>query len=160
MDSINKWIGVGRLGKEIELKKTQNGTSVISFTLACDRSYAQGSGDARHTETDWIDCQAWKNTAEYIERYAHKGDRLAVEGHLQKRSYKDREDRTVYVTEAVVEKVVIMSSSYSLTSSSKEDSRPVMNQIEDAHTDIESDSKRDDYAASSSLDISSNDLPF
>jgi single-strand DNA-binding protein len=152
MDSINKWIGVGRLGREIELKKTQNGTSVISFTLACDRSYSKGSGDARHTETDWIDCQAWKSTAEYLERYAHKGDRLAVEGHLQKRLYKDREARTVYVTEAVVEKVVLLSSSYSLTSSSKEDSRPVMNQIED--------SKQDDYAASSSLDISSDDLPF
>lgn len=160
MDSINKWIGVGRLGKDIELRKTQNDISVISFTLACDRSYVQGSGDARHTETDWIDCQAWKHTAEYLNRYAHKGDRLAVEGHLQKRSYKDREARTVYVTEAVVEKAIILSS------------RPVMNQMEGARPGIEPESKQNDTNCidygnqtyqnddPNSLDISSDDLPF
>lgn len=162
MGSINKWIGVGRLGKDIELRSTQNGLSVTSFSIACDRNYSKG--ESGHADTDWIDCQAWKNTAEYLNNYAHKGDRIAVEGHLQKRSYKDHDDRMVYVMEVIVERVVIMSAASSSKSSSYSTgaySEPSYRASEDEHTDgHQSESNQDVNKTDFGLDISADDLPF
>jgi single-strand DNA-binding protein len=144
-NSLNKWIGIGRLGKELELKKTNNQISVTSFTIACERNYTQGSD--HKAESDWIDCQAWKNTADYLTKYAHKGDRLAIEGHLQKRSYKDQDGRNVYITEVIVEKAIICNSKQN---SDKKTEESEFKQGEDPEL----------YSNDNSLDISSDDLPF
>lgn len=105
MTSINKWIGTGRLGKDIEVKQTQTGIAVTSFSIACERMKKQGQQQA---DADWIDCQAWRHTAEFLGNYAHKGDKLAIEGHLQKESYQDRDGKTVYSTKVVVDNVEIL----------------------------------------------------
>lgn len=105
MTSINKWIGTGRLGKDIEVMQTQSGIAVASFSIACERMKKQGQQQA---DTDWIDCQAWRHTAEFLEKYAHKGDKLAIEGHLQKESYQDKDGKTVYSTKVVVDNVEIL----------------------------------------------------
>lgn len=73
----------GRLAKDPELKTTPSGTSVCSFTLAVDRSYSKDG----NRQTDWIDCVAWKGTAEFICKYFQKGQLMAVNGTLQTRSY-------------------------------------------------------------------------
>lgn len=88
MNSINL---IGRLTAEPELKATQTGTSVTSFVIAVDRGY----GDKK---TDFIPCVAWRQTAEFITRYFHKGNRIAVTGALHTRPYTDRvgNNRTAY----------------------------------------------------------------
>lgn len=73
----------GRLSADPELRTTQNGTPVCSFTLAVQRNIKSGD----EYPTDWIDCVAWKGTAEFICKYFQKGQLMAVNGTLQTRSY-------------------------------------------------------------------------
>lgn len=75
---------MGRLTTDPELKTTPNGNSVTSFTLAVDRAYTPKGEDKK---TDFIDCVAWTTTAEFIARYFRKGQRMAVKGKLNKRTY-------------------------------------------------------------------------
>lgn len=85
---INTVALMGRLTYEPELRKTPSGVSVISFQIACDRNY-QKSGEER--KSDFIDCTAWRQTAEFIERYFHKGSMIAVEGSIQTENYTDKD---------------------------------------------------------------------
>ena len=78
---------VGRLAADPELRHTQSGVAVTSFTLAVDRNYAK-AGTER--QTDWIDVVAWRSTAEFICKYFTKGQMMAVTGSIQTRTYEDR----------------------------------------------------------------------
>jgi len=151
MSSLNKWMGIGRLGKDIEVKKTTSGLSVTSFTIACERSYA--SGKDRVKESDWIDCQAWKNNADYLSKYAKKGDMIGIEGHLQKRSYTNTDKQKVYITEVIVEKAVICPSRSHADSSATVEPSPIANGLESEGTA----SYENEFG---SIDISNDDLPF
>lgn len=84
---INMVALMGRLTFEPEVRTTPSGVSVMHFQIACDRSY-QRSGQDR--QADFIDCVAWRQTAEFIGRYFHKGSMIAVEGTLQTSSYTDK----------------------------------------------------------------------
>jgi single-strand DNA-binding protein len=86
---------MGRVCNDLELKTTPNGVPVTSFSLAVDRSYTP-KGEER--QTDFINCVAWRGTAEFIARHWHKGQRMAITGELQQRSYtaNDGSKRTVY----------------------------------------------------------------
>ena len=84
---------VGRVTKEVQERRTQNGTPVVSFTLAVDRR-------KREDGADFINCIAWDKAAETIARYVHKGDLFGVTGYIQTRSY-EKDGRTNYVTEVV-----------------------------------------------------------
>ncbi len=87
---------MGRLTDTPELKTTTNRTSVTSFTLAVDRAYTP---KGQEKQTDFIPCVAWRNTAEFITKYFRKGNKMAVKGELQQRSYtvsNDGSKRTVY----------------------------------------------------------------
>ena len=96
---INMVALMGRLTYEPELRTTQSGLSVLSFQVACDRSY-QASGQER--QADFIDCVAWRQTAEFISRYFHKGSMIAVEGSIQTRNYTDKNGNNRKATEIVV----------------------------------------------------------
>ena len=85
---INTVALTGRLTYSPELKVTPSGISVIRFTIACDRNY-QAKGEER--KADFIDCIAWRNTAEFISRYFHKGDMIGVEGNIQTDNYTDKD---------------------------------------------------------------------
>lgn len=85
---INSVVIMGRLTYDPELRSTQSGVSVVRFTVACDRSY-QKSGEER--KADFIDVTAWRQTAEFISRYFHKGSMIAVEGSIQTDNYTDRD---------------------------------------------------------------------
>ena len=80
---LNCAVIMGRLVADPELRTTGSGISVTSFTVAVDRSY-QKAGTER--QTDFIDVVAWRQTAEFVSRYFHKGSRIAVQGSLQARS--------------------------------------------------------------------------
>lgn len=100
---INNVVLVGRLTAKPELRQTQTGKGVTSFTLACDRQYG------RNKEADFISCVAWDKTAEVLVNYTDKGRLIAVDGRIQTRNYKDRDGKTVYVTEVVVNQVQLLS---------------------------------------------------
>ena len=93
---------MGRIAQELEMKTTQSGVSVLSFSIAVDRNFVR-QGEER--QTDFIDCVAWRQQAEFINKYFGKGRMICVEGTLQKRSYDDRSGNKRWVTEVVVDNV-------------------------------------------------------
>lgn len=99
---LNSCVLMGRIVHTPELKTTQSGTSVVSFTLAVERSYAP-KGQQR--ETDFIDCVAWRNTAEFICRYFGKGQLIAVVGELQTRNFEDKQGNKRKAVEVNVSQV-------------------------------------------------------
>lgn len=99
---INKFIGNGRVTKDIELKVTSNGISAANFTLAITRNFKNANGEY---ESDFLQCIAFRGTAELLSKYVKKGDTIGVEGSIRTRSYKDKDDKTVYVTEIVVDNI-------------------------------------------------------
>ena len=92
---MNKVILVGRLTKEPELRGTQTGKSVASFTLAVD----SGFGDNK--KTDFIPIVVWGNPAEFCAKYLTKGSKILVDGKIQVRNYDNKEGKKVYVTEVI-----------------------------------------------------------
>ncbi len=98
---INTVALMGRLTYEPELKVTPSGLSVINLQIACDRKY-QSNGEKL---TDFIDCQAWKQTAEFISRYYHKGDMIALEGTIQTSNFTDKDGNKRKTVTVVVNNV-------------------------------------------------------
>lgn len=96
---LNKAILVGRLTKDPELRSTASGVSVASFTVAVTRSYAR-QGEER--QTDFINCVAFRNTADFISRFFAKGNLIAVDGMIQTRTWDDQEGKRHWVTEVIV----------------------------------------------------------
>ena len=99
---LNKSIAMGRFTADPELKTTGSGTPVCSFTLACDRDYKPKEGER---ETDWIDCVAWRGTAEFVSKYFVKGRLAVVEGRIQTRTYEDKNGNKRKATELVADNV-------------------------------------------------------
>ena len=85
---INMVALMGRMTYEPELISTPNGVSVLRFQVACDRNYQK---DSQNRQADFIDCVAWRQTAEFISRYFHKGSMIAVEGTIQTSNYTDKD---------------------------------------------------------------------
>lgn len=99
---MNKVYLIGNLTKDVDLAETPSGVNVARFTLAVSRSYTNANGDR---DADFHNCIAWRNTGEHIARYCNKGDKLAIVGSLQNRSYEDKDGNKRYVTEVVVSEV-------------------------------------------------------
>ena len=102
---LNQLVIIGRLTKEPELRKTENGKKVSNITLAVQRGYKNVNGVY---DTDFIDCVLWNNVAESTTEYCKKGDLLGVRGIVQTRVY-EKDEETKYVTEVVAEKVTFLS---------------------------------------------------
>lgn len=97
---MNQAILTGRITKDLELKYTGSGTAVLSFSIAVERNFKNQQGER---ETDFINCVAWRGTAENIANYFKKGDGIGVIGRIETRNYQNNEGRTIYVTEIVVD---------------------------------------------------------
>lgn len=97
--ALNKAIIMGRITHDLELKQTPNGISVLSFSVAVERNYAK-QGEER--QADFIDCVAWRQSAEFISKYFGKGRMIALEGEIQTRTYQDKDGNNRKVTEIVV----------------------------------------------------------
>lgn len=88
---LNRVVEMGRLTRDPELRRTQSGTPVASFTLAVERDFKdKGTGEK---VTDFFDVVAWRNTAEFVSRYFTKGRMMVVEGRLQSRKWEDRDGK-------------------------------------------------------------------
>lgn len=96
---MNFCVFIGRLTKDPELRTTQNGKSVTSFSLAVKR-IPDG--------VDFIDCVAWNRAAEIVTKYAKKGHRIAVTGQMRNRSYEDRDGRKVNKSECVIDTLELL----------------------------------------------------
>lgn len=99
---LNRVILIGRLTKDPELRYTQNGTAVASFTLAVNRTRTNQQGER---EADFIPVVVWQKQAENCANFIGKGSLVAVEGRLQIRTYDDKEGQRRWVTEVVAENV-------------------------------------------------------
>lgn len=162
---MNKVILVGRITKDLELKRTNSDIPFVQFTLAVNRMYQNKSGEK---QTDFINCVAWRQTAELLSKYMRKGNQIGVEGQLQTRTYDDPNGQRRYITEVMCENVHFL-----------EPKRQDDNRGYDAYGDVPSErpsnqpsSFRDDRRnqpvkeespfenINSQFDISNDDLPF
>lgn len=99
---MNKVCLTGRITKNIELKYNQNNIAITSFTLAVTRKFKNQNGEY---ESDFINCIAYKSTAELLSKYVKKGDLLGIEGRMHTRNYEDKDGKRVYVTEVIVDSI-------------------------------------------------------
>lgn len=99
---LNRIVLMGRLTRDPELRRTQSGTAVVSFSVACDRDYAAQGAER---ETDFIDIVAWRGTAEFVEKYFGKGRMIVVAGRLQIRNWEDRDGNKRRSAEVVADSV-------------------------------------------------------
>lgn len=100
--ALNHITIMGRMTKDPELRRTPKGVAVTSFTLAVDRDFKEKDGEK---ETDFIECVAWRNTAEFVEKYFHKGSMAVASGRLQIRSWTDKEGNKRRTAEVVADNV-------------------------------------------------------
>lgn len=146
---INKVILVGRIVRNPELRKTNTGTSVVSFTLAVNRRFSSNQEGGQ--DADFISCVAWRQSADFMANYVKQGALLGVEGRIQTRNYKDQSDRTVYVTEVVCDSVQILAQKRAEEAPNTY-GRANYNQSD--YSSVESEFGDD------TVDISADDLPF
>ena len=99
---MNKVILMGRLTKDVETRTTPNDVTVARFSIAVNRRYKDQSGDY---PVDFINCVAWRQTAEFVSRYFSKGSMISVVGSIQTRTWEDENQKKQYATDINVEEV-------------------------------------------------------
>lgn len=99
---LNKIFIMGRLTRDPELRRTNSGTAVTSFTLAVDRDFKNADGTK---ETDFVDCVVWRQTAEFVSKYFSKGRMAVVEGRLQMRDWTDKDGNKRRNAEVIADNV-------------------------------------------------------
>lgn len=160
--SINIAVICGRLTKDVELVKTQNGNSVAKFTVAVN-----GYNDT----TDFINCVAWNKLADIVNMYVHKGDLVTVEGRISVRNYDNQQGQRIYITEVVASNVQLppKSASNGQNYSSNVNAYQYPNQANSnaygvqntyAQPSLTQQIAQQEYNGGSDLDIASDDLPF
>jgi len=102
----NKVQLIGNLGNQPEVITLESGKKLAKFTMATNESYKNAQGE-KITDTQWHNIIAWGNTAQIIEQYVNKGEELAIEGKLTSRSYDDKDGNKRYITEIVVNELLM-----------------------------------------------------
>lgn len=97
---INRVVLLGRLTRDVDLKYTQSGTAVGSFSLAVQRPFKDANGER---SSDFVNAIIWRKPAENFANFVHKGSLVGIEGRLQTRNYENNQGQRVYVTEVVVD---------------------------------------------------------
>ncbi len=159
---INRVVLVGRLTRDVEVRKTASGLSVATFTVACDRRMARGQDGNNQQSADFISCVAWRQAADFLGSYAHKGALVGVEGRIQTRNY-DRDGQKVYITEVVCDTVNLLESksqSQSRAQNSGYQDNSYQQPYSQPKPSTNDDFVSDDFGAGIGMDISSDDLPF
>lgn len=131
---MNKYIGIGRLTRDPEVRYTsgEKQTCIARFSIAINRKFKTNG----KYEADFINCVAMAKTGEFVEKYFHKGDMIAVEGRIQTGSYKNKDGQTVYTTDVMCESVEFAQSKSdsqqnNTNAGSKEDFMDIPDGIED-----------------------------
>jgi single-strand DNA-binding protein len=104
---INTVTLVGRLTRDVELRVSQSNVTVATFTLAVNRQFKNSNGER---EADFINCVAFKKTAEILNQYAGKGSQIGVTGSIQTRNYENKDGQRVYVTEVIANNIALLDS--------------------------------------------------
>lgn len=98
--ALNKWLAIGRITHDLEMRQTTSGTAVLTFSIAVERNFANKDGER---QTDFFTCVAWRKQAEFIGKNFCKGKMIAIEANLQTRSYEDKNGSKHTVVEAMVD---------------------------------------------------------
>ena len=143
---MNKIDLIGRLTKDVELRKTQSNLSVVNFTIAVDDPYKPKDDEQK---TDFINCVAWKNQADILNNYTKKGSFIGLSGALKQRSYDKSDGSKVSTYEVVCSSVYLVEK--------KSDTQTTEAPKKSGYRDFD---KEIDDSFSKSLDITDDHLPF
>ncbi len=149
MNNVNL---IGRLTKAPELKQTASNTSVLTGTLAVNRTFKNQNGER---EADFINIVAWRQTAEIIAQYCGKGSQIGITGRIQTRNYENQQGQRVYVTEVVAEHVDLLDG--------KNDNQSNFQNSQGQSTNNNYQNQNNSYNSNFNaqpMDISDSDLPF
>lgn len=147
---INSVSLTGRLTRDPELRKTQSGIAVATFTLAVARQYTNSQGER---EADFVNCVIWRKPAENLVNLVSKGSLIGVQGRIQTRVYEDKEGQKVHVTEIVVD-------SFSLLESHREQANGNTKSQKKFNSASTAPTVEDPFVDTNSVEISDDDLPF
>jgi single-strand DNA-binding protein len=150
--NLNKVVLAGRMTADPELKQTPSGVSVLSFTIAVNRSYVSKNSEQGERQADFINVVAWRNTAEFISKYFRKGSAICVSGSIQTRSWQDQQGQRRYATEVVADEAMFVESRSESTSQSS--------YTPDAYTQAPSFSSNPGSAPNFEDHNTDDDLPF
>lgn len=165
---MNISILIGRIATELELKRTQSGTAMCSFTLAVNRPKKQGE----EQQADFIRCKTFGKTAELLSQYQHKGNRLGVVGTIQTGSYQNQQGQTVYTTDVMVNRIEFLESkkdqnapqtqnTVQQTTNYQNPTNYMGQPQNNVYTGVQTPQNYNQmFDGSETLDISSDDLPF
>lgn len=146
---LNRVTLVGRITKDPEIRHTQSGVAVSTFTIAVSRPYTNQSGEK---EADFIQCVVWRKQAENMSKYVTKGSLLGIDGRIQTRSYDAQDGSKRYITEIVCDNVTYLDT----RNTSENDNDEY--QYDDSYSQVE---KEETVAQKSDkVDFSDDDLPF
>ncbi len=149
---INQVVLVGRLTRDPELRRTQSGMTVCSFTIAVDNRSKNANGER---SASFIPCTAWNKSAEFISRFAGKGMLVGVEGRLNQRSYENKENRQVTVVEVICDNVQVLERR---SDENRKEEMPLADNT-GYHADPVNDDEPTDKNVDS-FDVTDDDLPF
>ena len=108
---MNKWIGMGRLTRDPEVRYSQSGSAVANFSVAIDRRYKRDG----ETTADFFNCTAFGKTGEFVEKYLRKGLKVVIEGELQNNNYEDKNGTKHYSVQIIVNQIEFAESKSSQT---------------------------------------------
>lgn len=157
---INRVVLVGRLTRDVEVRKTSTGLSVADFTVACDRRSSK-SQDGNEKTADFINCTAWRQSADFLGQYAKKGAIIGVDGRLQTSDY-ERDGQRIYRTVVIADNVRLLESRAQSEARAQQSSSDGYQDSYQPSYDAEPavDDVVEDFEAGSGLDLSNDDLPF
>lgn len=133
---LNHITAAGRLTKDPELRRTQNGVAVASFTIACDRDIKDASGNK---QTDFIDCVAWRNTAEFVDKYFTRGRMVIVSGRLQMREWTDKNGNKRRNAEILAESVYFGDSKRAVENTENNETKEAAQPVDFDQVEIDDD---------------------
>ena len=133
---LNHITAAGRLTKDPELRRTQNGVAVASFTIACDRDIKDASGNK---QTDFIDCVAWRNTAEFVDKYLTRGRMVIVSGRLQMREWTDKSGAKRKNAEILAENAYFADSKRAVENTEKNETKEAAQTVDFDQVEIDDD---------------------
>jgi len=105
--SVNKWIGIGNVGKDPEIRHLDGGTSVAKFSLATTETYKNKSGELI-SNTEWHNIVAFRGLADLAEKYIRKGRQLYVEGKITNRQYDDKDGNKKFISEIIADNIRLL----------------------------------------------------
>ena len=108
--NLNKVILGGRITATPELKVTPQGTPVTAFSIAVNRRYRPSEANTQQPQADFINCVAWRQTAEFVSKYFAKGSSICVSGSIQTRNWTDQNGQKRYATEVIVDEAMFVDS--------------------------------------------------